>query len=439
MSRPVLKYVLKSVLMIAGAFPLFTAAAFGTVTVTSPANGSTLQGAVHYVATATTSTCAKGVASMGIYTAPGVLVYVVNSTSMNTSLKLSPGTYHTVVEEWDYCGGAGTTPITITVSNQSGVHVTAPVNNATVGSPVNFVATSTSTCAKGVASMGIYTAPYQLAYVSNGASLNASLSLAPGTYNTVVEEWDNCGGAATTPITITVPKSGKSFTNVQQSGGWAEAGQGAPDFIDCNPCGPQITFSMAQGIKSPSLSGSATKFNIGGTGPYWDVLFNNHLIGDLSSQGLLDQNHTIVPNVHNFNYDVYFYGSNLPAAQALEFDINQFYDGMGFIWGHECRIAGGNMWDIWDNLNQHWVSTGIPCNPVNNAWNHLTIQVQRTASNQLWYQSITLNGVTHTVNEYYNPGSAPGWYGITVNYQMDGNGVQSPYSTFLDELTFTYQ
>jgi hypothetical protein len=65
--------------------------------------------------------------------------------------------------------------------------------------------------------------------------------------------------------------------------------------------------------------------------------------------------------------------------------------------------------------------------------------VQRTSNNQLLYQSITLNGKTSTINQYYNPGSAVGWYGVTVNYQEDGNSSQSPYSVYLDELTFTYQ
>jgi hypothetical protein len=405
------------------------------IQVTSPANNSIVGSPVNFVATAATS-CSKGVGSMGIYTAPGVLAYVVNSPNLNTNLNLSPGTYNTVVEAWDNCGGSATTGVTITVSTQSGVQVTSPANNSIVGSPVNFVATATTSCSKGVGSMGIYTAPYQLAYVGNGANLNTNLSLSPGKYNAVVEEWDKCGGTTTTPVTITVENT---FSNLQQSGGWEGAGQGPPDFIDCNPCGPQITWSMTQGIKSPSLSGSSTQFNIGGTGPYWDVLFNNHLIGDQSSQGLLDKNHTLVPTYHNFTYDVYFFGSNLQLSQAVEFDLNQFFDGTGFIWGHECRIAGGNEWDIWDNINQHWVPTGIACNPISNSWNHLTIQVQRTSNNQLLYQSITLNGVTHTVNQYYNPGPAPGWYGITVNYQMDGNSMQSPYSVFLDQLNFSYE
>jgi hypothetical protein len=422
---------------------LFATYSFASVNVSSPSNGGTYSGPVQFTASGSTTTCAKGVGSMGIYTAPGVLAYVVNGDKLNTVLNLSPAAYNTVITEWDNCGGATTASLSITVQSggSSGVSVTSPANNSTVGSPVNFTATATTNCPKGVSAMGIYTAPYQLAYVTQGASMNYNLPLNPGTYHTVVEEWDGCGGAATTGVTITVTGSGKngSFSQLQHTGGWGEAGQRAPKFINCtpSPC-DNITFSMAQNIKSPSLSGAATQYSVGGSEGYGDGFWNNHLIGDQSSQGMPDTNHTIVPTLHNFTYDVYFWADNIDLSQAVEFDINQFFNNQGFIWGHECRVAGGNEWDIWDNINSRWVPTGIACYPKSNAWNHLTLQVQRTSDNQLLYQSITLNGQTNTVNQYYNPGSAPGWYGVTVNYQEDGNSEQSPYSVYLDQLTFTY-
>jgi hypothetical protein len=434
----------KSLLMIV-CLSALSAPAFAGVTVTTPANGATVSGPVHYVASATTTSCSKGIASMGIYTAPGVRVYVVNGTSLNTSLDLSPGKYETVVEEWDKCGGASTTPVTITVSRSTGVSVSSPADNSTVGSPVNFKATATTSCSKGVSSMGIYTAPYQLAYVVNGDSINYNLPLNPGTYHAVVQEWDGCGGASTTPVTITVSgggggPEGKSFSHLQRSGGWADYGQRAPTFVDCSPspC-DNISFSMSQGIKSPSMSGAATEIYLGGSEGYGDGLWNNHLIGDGSSQGMPDSNHSIVPTLHDFTYDVYFWGANLGAAQAVEFDINQFFGGMGFIWGHECRVAGGNEWDIWDNVSQHWIPTGVSCYPASSSWNHLTLQVARTSDNQLLYKSITLNGKTANLNQYYDHGSAPGWYGVTINYQEDGNYKQTPYSVYLDDLTFSYE
>lgn len=424
------------------AISLVATSAFATVNISSPSNDGTYTGPVQFSATGSTN-CSKGVGSMGIYTAPGVLAYVQNGSNLNTKLTLNPAAYSIVVTAWDNCGGSTTAPVKITVQSggSSGVAVSSPANNSTVGSPVNFKATATTTCSKGVSSMGIYTAPYQLAYVTQGASINTNLSLSAGTYHTIVEEWDACGGAATTPVTITVSGSngGGTFSELQHSGGWSEAGQRAPTFINCSPspC-DNITFSMTQNIKSPSMSGEATQYSLGGSQGYGDGFWNNHLIGDGSSQGMPDTNHTIVPTLHNFTYDVYFWADDINLSQAVEFDINQFFNNQGYIWGHECRVAGGNEWDIWDNINARWVPTGVGCYPNSNAWNHLTLQVQRTSNNQLLFQSITLNGQTSTINQYYSPGSAPGWYGVTVNYQEDGNSKQSPYSVYLDELTFTY-
>src|SRR5207248_5605008 len=85
------------------------------------------------------------------------------------------------------------------------------------------------------------------------------------------------------------------------------------------------------------------------------------------------------------------------------------------LWGHECRIAGGHEWDTWNNVKQHWVPTGIPCNPISGAWNHLVLSVQRTSGNKLIFHSITLNGKTAVLDRYDAPGPRKNWYGVTVN------------------------
>jgi hypothetical protein len=417
---------------------MLATSAFANVSVSSPSNGAQVGSPVTYIATSTTSTCSKGVASMGVYI-DNKLVYVVSGASLNTKLPFDPGKYNTVVEEWDYCGGATFTPVAITVSGQTGVWVTLPANNAQVGSPAHYVATaSTTTCSKGVASMGIYVDD-KLVYVVGGASLNTGLPLSAGTYNTVVEEWDYCGGATYTPIAIKV-RAGNVLSNLQSSGGWKGWGELPPDYDICSaPCSG-VTWSMTQGIQSPSMSGHSTRFSIGGTTPYADVLWSVPLIGQGSTQGLPDSGHTLLPTLHNFTYDAYFYPTNLGVTQVLEFDISMYFNGIGLIWGNQCRVAGGNEWDIWDNVSARWVPTGVACNPVNNSWNHVTIQGQRESDNSLLFQSITLNGVTANINQHYAPGTAPGgWWGITVNYQMDGNYKEAANTTFLDNFSFTYQ
>ena len=414
------------------------------VTVTTPSNNSQVSSPANYVASATTS-CSKGIAAMGVYTSPNQLAYASNGATLNANISLNPGTYHTTVQAWDNCGGASTQPVTVTVGANAGVQVSAPANNSTVSSPVQFVATGATKCAQGISAMGIYTASGVLAYSANGSSLDTSLTLSPGTYNTTVQEWDKCGGTAKTPVTITVNGGGNgngggTFWNLQaQTSGWTGYGLLPPGYEicqSCNPGGPNVSWSWTPGISNPSQDGQAVKTTIGGNEAYSDVLWNNHLIGDFSSQGLPDSNRTLAPSLHNFTYDVWFYLSDNTTPQALEFDINQFVNGQSYIWGHECRVAGGNEWDTWSNPGQYWVKSGIGCWPVV-GWNHLVLQVQRTSDGHLLFKSISLNGTTNPLNRYDTP-TATNWYGITVNYQIDGNKWQAPYAVYLDQLNFTW-
>ena len=84
----------------------------------------------------------------------------------------------------------------------------------TLGSPVHFVAWGTSSCAKGIAAMGIYTAPYVLAYVTPGSRLDTNLHMSPGTHNAVVHEWDRCGHSSHATITVRI---GGTLSSVPRS------------------------------------------------------------------------------------------------------------------------------------------------------------------------------------------------------------------------------
>jgi hypothetical protein len=298
--------------------------------------------------------------------------------------------------------------------------------------------------------MRLYTAPNALAFSVQGPSLDTHLSLSAGTYNVTVQELDNCGWSAKATLTVTVSapvpstSSGgaQTFSDLQSGKGWASYALLPPSWGICATCtsaGPALKWSWTPGITSPAIDGKATMSSYrGGTVQWGDVLFNNHIVGSFSSQGLSDSSHTLVPTIHNFTYDVYFWVKDANIPQALEFDINQFTLGKSFIWGHECRLAGGHQWDIYDNVNHKWVPTGVPCNPISGAWNHLVISVQRTSGNQLLFKTISLNGQTATINKTYSPTSTS-WNGITINYQIDGNRYGTPYHVYIDKLNFTMQ
>jgi hypothetical protein len=326
----------------------------------------------------------------------------------------------------------------------SSVTVSSPANGTTSTSPVHFVATGSSpACSKGVAAMGIYTAPNHLAYTVKGPNLDTKLTMNSGTYNVTVKQWDHCGWAMGTKVALTVkPSSSKTyvFSDLQNKSGWDSYALLPPLYPICSTCvstGPELKWSWKPNVASPSMDGLTSKTVYGGGTVQWsDAFWNVHLIGNMSSQGMKDANHTIIPNLRDFTYDVYFWVGNINNSQALEFDINQFVGGKSHIWGHECRIAGGHEWDTWNNQKKHWVPTGIPCYPVSNAWNHLTLNVKRTAGGKLLFHTITLNGKTATLDRYDAPTDS-NWYGVTINYQIDGNKTITPYTVYIDKLTFT--
>ena len=190
---------------------------YADVTVSSPAPNSQVNSPVQYLASATTSTCPQGVASMGIYV-NNQLIYVANGAQLNTQISMANGPEHTVVEEWDYCGGATYTAINLYVGQMPPPGppvVSSPTAGSFVASPVEFTATASSdSCAAGIASMGVYV-NNQLVYVVNGTQLNTQIAISPGPAHTVVEEWDYCGGGLYTTVDFTVgspPKPSVTIT-----------------------------------------------------------------------------------------------------------------------------------------------------------------------------------------------------------------------------------
>jgi hypothetical protein len=409
---------------------------FATVVVSSPLNGATVGSSVQFLASASTTTCSKGVAAMGIYV-DNKLDYVVSSINVNTNLSLPSGSHNVVVQEWDMCGGVTTAAISLKVTVQGVVAVTSPTNGSIVTSPAVYVATATTSCAKGVAATGVYV-DNVLTYVTSGATLNTQVPLSGGAHTTVVQDWDNCGGSSTTPVNVTVGGS-TTLSNIQAISGWNQWGEFAPTYNICTSSCPGITWSMIPHVSAVSLSGNATQFNMGGTTPYSDVLWSNPLIGDGTTEGMPDKAHTLLPTIHNLILDTYVYPTNMAVTQDLELDINLYMNGFGMEWGTECNHLADGVWDIWNNINAQWVPTSIPCSLNNGAWNHIILQVQREPNNDLLYQTLTVNDITYTINQTVAPFPVPsGWWGMTMNYQMDGNHNQSPNTTYLDKTNVTY-
>jgi phospholipase C len=170
------------------------------VSVTSPVNNSTVSSPVQYVATAATATCAKGVASTGIYVS-NKLVYVVSGSSLNTQLSLAAGAEKTVVEEWDHCGGASYTPINITVAALTALTVGITANPTSITSGNSSTLTVTATNATQVTITGTDGSTYTL------PATGGTQAVSPTVTTTYTATATGTGGTTTATATVTVAAS----------------------------------------------------------------------------------------------------------------------------------------------------------------------------------------------------------------------------------------
>ena len=175
--------------------------AFAGVSVSTPKNGGTVTSPVHYVATATTTTCSKGVASMGIYV-NNKLVYVVNATKLDHQMSLATGAEHTVVEEWDHCGGATYTTINLTVTSSNPAPTDSiSANPASIAAGGSSTLTVKATNATSVTVKGSNGSTYTLSSTGGTQVVNP---VATTTYTVTAT---GSGGTATASTTVTVTQT----------------------------------------------------------------------------------------------------------------------------------------------------------------------------------------------------------------------------------------
>jgi hypothetical protein len=319
------------------------------------------------------------------------------------------------------------TTLILTAASFAGVTVSSPTAGSTSGSPVHFVASATST--NPITAMRIYVDNVSV-YLISASSLDTSIAIASGSHSVVVQAWDSTGAVFKAPLSITVsgttspglpapPSGAVTKSNIDQMTGWASCTVCA----GANGSGPVAVYSMVENQASPSLDGASAKFSISGSTPYADALWWKQL-------GAVD-------TATNLKYDLDFYLTNPAAAQALEFDNNQSNGVHKFIYGTQCNIKSGGVWDVWGNAAGNWISTGIACSaPTAFKWHHLTWEFQRTSTNVI-FVGFTYDGVTHYVNRSY-PARSSTVHELNVAFQMDGDYAMHAYSTWLDRITLTY-
>jgi len=206
----------------------------------------------------------------------------------------------------------------------------------------------------------------------------------------------------------------RSYSSVDQRSGWSSCS-------GCAGAGGAATYSMRQGVSSPSLDGSDVQFNLGGSVPFSHALFWNRLGDALSTET-------------HFTLDLQYYLKNPAASQGLEIAANQAFGGKRYKWSMQCSFGSGD-WRTWEAANGRWVSTGIACKrPSAYTWQHFSWEYQRVNGRSL-YISLTIDGVKHYINKSFGPESYSE-NGMSVRYQINGNSTQTDYSAWVDKMNF---
>lgn len=199
---------LKDLIRCAAVVTLVAAAAFSqSVNLSSPANGATVSSPVQVTANA----------NGGNYPVTAVWIYVDNqpvyktsSSSVNTSINLSPGSHHIVPVSWNTNGQSFVASAYVTVSNTAaGVNVAAPSAGATVGSPVQFTASATAPSGRTINAMRIYVDSSN-AYTVGASSINTSIGMSGGTHAISMQAWDNTGAVYVKNFSVNVGSAASS-------------------------------------------------------------------------------------------------------------------------------------------------------------------------------------------------------------------------------------
>ncbi len=214
----------------------------------------------------------------------------------------------------------------------------------------------------------------------------------------------------------------KTFTNIDQnSTGWGS----------CTTCaGGQHnadSYWEAQYQSSPSKDGSSTELYISASQSYSNALFWDHL-------GAQDF-------ATHFTWDFWVYlGSSSTSAQALEYDMLQDVGGREYMFGTQCNYGSG-YWDVWNQSTTHWIQTSLKCTKFSaNTWHHIIWNFHRTTTDtKMYFDSLTLDGVVHSLNMSEPSGPMPnGWSdGLLVQWQLDTPASPLTASEWIDEVKLT--
>lgn len=179
----------------------------GSVSITSPTNGSTVASPIHVTASA--SGGANTVTGMSVLL-DGTAVYQNTASTVDTYVDAAAGSHTVLVQATDSQGNSFSQSVSVTVAAATactppaaGITLISPADGSTVSSPIHVVA-----CAAGggynISAMYVYLDHTAVYKVFKTSQLDTYISTTPGAHYVKVQAWNSQGTVYGTPANITV-------------------------------------------------------------------------------------------------------------------------------------------------------------------------------------------------------------------------------------------
>jgi hypothetical protein len=208
------------------------------------------------------------------------------------------------------------------------------------------------------------------------------------------------GFSATTDTT-------KTDSNIDQMSGWQSL--------------TQTGGTMVESQRWPSMDGKSAAFSISRNKPYTVDTWEKQIMP------LAGANH--------FTYDLEVFVKDPASVQALGFQFSQSVSGKGYQFAFQNNVRGDHQWDVWDQANQRWVSTGKSAASLAALkWHHITFEAEHVGV-RTHFISIVVDGKTSYIDKYFNS-VADTSNKMNVGVRLVGNYAGTPYAVWLDKVSF---
>jgi len=315
----------------------------------------------------------------------------------------------------------------------AGVHVSSPGNGATVSSPFTLSAWAADCSSQPIAAIGYSFDNSTSNRRFHAASIDGPVSAPVGWHTLHVKAWGIKGAACVTDVSIEVQQNtlmtglaipiwATSVSSIQALDNWAGAS-------DTEASGSSDGTTSIVSLPSLFRQYPAVQCQ-------FPELWRRALLYQLRRRH----------HLHQFRLRRLGLPRQLLIQIAnLEFDLNQVMDnGQTVIFGVQCD-GWTNTWDYTANTGTPtnyvdvWAHSPQPCNPRTwsiNTWHNVQIAYSRDSNGVVTYKTVSLDGVTGTINVTVPSAFALGW-GPTLltNFQVDGDSASGSATAWLDSLT----